>query len=173
MNLEVYRQYCDVLEGATSFQENALLKARSLQEQLRREGMASAVLADDSGLEVDGLGGRPGVLSARYVGEGASWSQRRQVLLAEMCDVPDEQRNARFICVMALISSNGTAAIGRGIVPGRITREERGARGFGYDPVFIPAAETQTFAEMSEEKKNSISHRRAAADALLEMLMPS
>lgn len=87
-----------------------------------------------------------------------------------MRDVPDDRRTARFLCSMALIAADGRTCLGEGFVNGRITREERGARGFGYDPIFIPDGEAQTFAEMSEEKKNAMSHRHAAAVALLEMV---
>lgn len=128
------------------------------------------MLADDSGLAVDALDGRPGVLSARYGGTDATWAERRRKLLEEMRDVPDDRRTARFLCSMALIAADGRTCLGEGFVNGRITREERGARGFGYDPIFIPDGEAQTFAEMSEEKKNAMSHRHAAAVALLEMV---
>ncbi len=165
-----YEGYADVAEGAASFEENALLKARSLAKQLGEAGIEGAVLADDSGLEVDALGGRPGVLSARYAGEAAAWPQRRAALLSEMRDVPDEARGARFVCVMALVFADGSVSIARGSVEGRITHQERGSRGFGYDPIFVPNGETQSFAEMTEEKKNGMSHRGRAARALLAEL---
>lgn len=167
LELDTYAGYAEVTEGDASFEENALLKARSLAKQLREAGIAGAVLADDSGLEVDALSGRPGVLSARYAGESATWPQRRAALLQELCDVPDELRTARFICVMALARPSGAERSARGNVEGRMTREERGSGGFGYDPIFVPDGEAQSFAEMPEEKKNSMSHRRRAADALL------
>jgi XTP/dITP diphosphohydrolase len=167
IEVATYDAYADVAEGETSFEGNALLKARALHEQLQRNGIEAAVLADDSGLEVEALGGRPGVLSARYVGENASWTQRRQALLTEMRDIPDDQRRARFVCVIVLIAPGGETHSGRGIVEGHLAREERGAGGFGYDPIFIPEGESQTFAEMPEEKKNSMSHRYRGAQALL------
>jgi len=130
------------------------------------------VLADDSGLEVDALGGRPGVLSARYAGESATWEQRRAKLLQEMREIPDEARTARFVCVMALMVPDGATWVACGVIEGRIAREERGAGGFGYDPVFVPDGESQSFAEIGEEKKNAMSHRRRAADALLAKVCP-
>jgi XTP/dITP diphosphohydrolase len=147
-----------------------LLKARTLHRQLHEVCTEAAVIADDSGLCVDALDGRPGVLSARYGGKDATWQQRRKLLLDEMRDVPGEQRGATFVCYMPLILADGRTWMGEGFAKGRIAREERGARGFGYDPLFIPNGETQTFAEMSEEKKNSISHRHAAAVAIVEVV---
>lgn len=165
--LTTYDGYADVEEGATSFLDNALLKARTLRGQLRDAGIDAAVLADDSGLCVDALDGRPGVLSARYAGEDATWERRRLRLLEELRDVPDERRSAAFVCSMPLIFADGTTRVGDGVVRGRIARDVRGAGGFGYDPLFIPDGATQTFAEIGEEKKNRMSHRYAAAQALL------
>lgn len=170
LELETFADYADVAEGDTSFQDNAVLKARALQGQLQRAKIVAAVLADDSGLCVDALGGRPGVLSARYAGADATWERRRQTLLAEMREVPEERRTGRFICAMAFTVPDGATWIAHGVVEGHITREERGAGGFGYDPIFIPHEETQTFAEMGEEKKNAMSHRRRAASDLLSKL---
>jgi XTP/dITP diphosphohydrolase len=170
VELVTFEGYTDVEEGETSFHDNALLKANALHEQLKRARIEAAVLADDSGLAVDALDGRPGVVSARYAGEHATWAERRHKLLEELRDVPDERRTAQFICSMPLILADGRTWMGEGFVKGRIAREERGAHGFGYDPIFIPNSETQTFAEMSEEKKNSVSHRHAAATALIGVL---
>ncbi len=168
--LETYSSYADVVEGDASFEENVLLKARTLSKQLREAGIDGAVLADDSGLEVDALGGRPGVLSARYAGESATWPERRLQLLGELRSVPDDLRTARFVCVMALVREDGAEFVARGEVEGSISSEERGSGGFGYDPIFIPKGATQSFAEMAEEKKNSMSHRGRAARALLEKM---
>lgn len=166
----IYERYADVVEGESSFEENALLKGRSLARQLRDAGIESPVLGDDSGLEIAALGGRPGVLSARYAGESATWPQRRAALLDELRDAPDDARAGCFVCVMALVLPDGTELIARGSVDGRITRRERGSGGFGYDPIFVPNGEAQSFAEMTEGKKNAVSHRRRAADALLAKL---
>jgi non-canonical purine NTP pyrophosphatase (RdgB/HAM1 family) len=170
LELRTYADYADVAEGETSFEDNALLKARALAAQLSHAGVNAAVLADDSGLEVEALGGRPGVLSARYAGANATWEERRRALLAELRDVSDERRGARFVCVIAFIRADGQTLTAQGTVHGRIAREEQGTGGFGYDPIFIPDGETQTFSEMGEQKKNAMSHRRRAADALLERL---
>ncbi len=163
-----YDGYADVEEGELSFHDNALLKAQTLHQQLKDTEIEAAVIADDSGLCVDALDGRPGVLSARYAGADATWEERRRRLLEELRDVPNEKRTATFVCYMPLILADGKTWMGEGFARGRITREERGAGGFGYDPIFVPNGEAQTFAEMSEEKKNSMSHRHAAAQALLD-----
>ncbi len=169
IELATYDGYADVEESADSFHDNALLKARTLRKQLRTARVEAAVIADDSGLCVDALGGGPGVLSARYGGKEATWEARRRLLLGEMRNVPDEERSATFVCYMPLILADGQTWMGEGFAKGAITREERGAGGFGYDPIFIPKGETQTYSEMGEEKKNKISHRAAAARALLEI----
>ncbi len=166
--MALYPEYADVEEGEESFADNALLKARALRAQLDAAGVMGAVIADDSGLCIDALDGRPGVLSARYAGANATWERRRRSLLHEIKDVPDEKRGAVFICYMPLILADGRTWMGEGFARGTIAREERGAGGFGYDPIFIPDGQTQTYSEMGEEKKNSMSHRRRAADALLE-----
>lgn len=170
VEIATYPGYADVEESAQSFHDNALLKARTLHRQLLEAGSEAAVIADDSGLCVDALDGRPGVLSARYGGRDITWGERRKMLLEEMRDVQDEKRTATFVCYVPLILADGRTWMGEGFAKGTITREERGARGFGYDPLFIPHGETQTFAEMTEEKKNSISHRHAAAMAILDVI---
>lgn len=170
LQLETFEAYADVEEGASSYTDNALLKARALRAQLRDTGIDAAVLADDSGLEVEALGNRPGVLSARYAGESATWPQRRAALLRELEGVPSVERVAHFVCVMAFLMPNGEEIIGEGIVDGRITTEEHGEGGFGYDPIFFYPPSHCTFAEMEPARKNRLSHRRRAADAVLEAL---
>jgi XTP/dITP diphosphohydrolase len=170
LRLETYDAYAGVEEGATSYMENALLKANALRSQLLEAGIDAAVLADDSGLEVDALGGRPGVLSARYAGKEVTWPARRAALLAELEQTPDVERGAHFVALMAFLMPDGEEIIAEGIVDGRITREERGEGGFGYDPIFYYPPARRTFAEMPWEQKNRLSHRRRAADALLEAL---
>jgi non-canonical purine NTP pyrophosphatase (RdgB/HAM1 family) len=165
-----YDDYADAAEGTAGYTENALLKARALRAQLLAAGIDAAVLADDSGLEVDALDGRPGVLSARYAGETASWAARRAVLLEEMTAIPDVERGAHFVCVMVLLIPNGEEIVGEGVVEGRLAREEHGSGGFGYDSVFYHPPSRRTFAEMTPGEKNRISHRRKAADALLRAL---
>jgi XTP/dITP diphosphohydrolase len=170
LELETYPQYADVVEGDRSYRENAMLKARALHAQLRAAGIAGAVLADDSGLEVDALQRRPGVLSARYGGEGASWPQRRALLLEELRGIPETARNARFVCAMALIVGDGVEIEVQATVDGAIAASEQGRFGFGYDPIFLYPPADVTFAQLDDAQKNRISHRRRAADALLARL---
>jgi XTP/dITP diphosphohydrolase len=170
LDLEVYAGYADVIEDAGSYVGNALCKARTLARQLHEEGAAAAVLADDSGLEVEALSGRPGVYSARYAGVDTSWLDRRAALLSEMAAVPEPKRGARFVCVMALVLPTGAELTSLGTVAGRITFAERGSGGFGYDPLFFYPPCGCTFAQLSSDAKNAVSHRRAAANELLERL---
>jgi XTP/dITP diphosphohydrolase len=170
LELDSFPLYQDVFEGEESYAQNAALKARALAKQLQDGGIRAAVLADDSGLEVYALDGRPGVLSARYAGKDATWPERREKLLDELRDVPDDERGAKFCCAIVLIDENGREIPGYGEVEGTITHEERGRFGFGYDPVFYYRPLERSFAELSEDEKNSVSHRRRAADALLENL---
>ena len=146
-------------ETGATFAENALLKARHY---------ASATgilltLADDSGLEVDGLNGEPGVHSARYAGAGASDADRVRLLLSKLVDVPDRLRTARFVCVVALVFGGGREETFCGSREGFITREPRGRNGFGYDPVFYLPEMGKTFAQLEPEAKNGLSHRTEAA----------
>jgi len=154
-----------LVEDGATFTENAAMKARAYAEA---SGLPT--LADDSGLEVDALGGRPGVLSARYAGEGASDAERRRRLLAELAGVPDAERIARFRCAMALVW-NGALYVTEGSVEGMIAREERGSGGFGYDPVFVVPELGRTMAELAADEKNAISHRGKAARAMRAVLM--
>jgi XTP/dITP diphosphohydrolase len=167
-----YADYDDVDETADSYAGNALLKAQTLAHQLREAGIEGAALADDSGLEVSALGGRPGVYSARYGGAEASWTQRRALLLDELRAVPWDDRGARFVCSMALVEPNGNVVRADGTVEGFIAEAPRGAGGFGYDPVFWYPPRRCTFAQLTAEDKNAVSHRRAAADALLLAMHP-
>ncbi len=170
LKLETFAAYADVDETATTYHDNAALKARALAKQLHTAGIAAAVLADDSGIEVDALDGRPGLYSARYAGVQTPWPARRQKLLGELDGVPDGKRNARFVCAMVLIDASGREIDAFGTVEGTIVHQVRGDSGFGYDPLFIPNGDTRTFAEFSEEAKNLISHRGRAAAALLAQL---
>jgi len=154
-------------ESGTTFVENALLKAHHAARHARLPA-----LADDSGLEVDALGGRPGVWSARFAGEGASDRQNLRQLLAELENVPDGWRQARYQCVMVWVRSVGDQAplIAHGTWEGRIAHAPRGTGGFGYDPAFIPAGEQRSAAELSDDEKNAVSHRGQALRALVAML---
>ena len=170
IDLDTYPLYAEPVEGDTSYAENAALKARRLHEQLREAGIRGAVLADDSGLEVAALDGRPGVLSARYLGADATWAARREGLLQELASVPPEKRAAKFCCAMMLVLEDGTELTGYGEVKGVIADAERGKFGFGYDPIFLYPPAGKTFAELADDEKNRVSHRRRAADALLMAL---
>lgn len=161
----------EVDETESSFEGNAWLKALAV---CGATGLVA--LADDSGLVVDALGGRPGVYSARYAGAGASDQANNELLLRELRGVPRERRGARFRCSLALAapSSTGPSRVGSadGVIEGRILDAPRGAGGFGYDPLFEPL-ETPglTTAEMPPERKNELSHRARAARALLPALL--
>jgi XTP/dITP diphosphohydrolase len=151
-------------ETGSSFLANAVLKAR---HAAARSGLIA--LADDSGLEVDALGGRPGVWSARFAGKDASDADNLQRLLLELEDVPDAARQARYQCIIACVHSAADPAplIASGTWEGHIARTPAGRGGFGYDPVFVPAGETRTAAEFSAGEKNSVSHRAQALKALV------
>lgn len=170
LDLQTFPAYRDVPETANSYVGNALIKAHALTRQLFDAGIEAAVLSDDSGLEVDVLSGRPGVLSARYAGEETTWTKRRQALLGELDGLAEAERTARFVCVMALIVPGHEPLTSIGTVEGRIVSQERGGGGFGYDPLFLYPPSGCTFAELSAEEKNRVSHRRRAADALLATL---
>ncbi len=173
LELDTYPLYAEAPEPEDNYAGNAESKARSLFNQLRNAGISAAVLADDSGIEVAALGGRPGVLSARYAGRDATWPLRREKLLEELASVPADRRTAKFCCAMMLILENGESFTGYGEVQGVVTGEEIGRFGFGYDPIFWYPPANKTFAELDEEEKNRVSHRRRAADALLLALRAS
>jgi XTP/dITP diphosphohydrolase len=156
-----------VPESGASFLANALLKARHAAQCARLPA-----LADDSGLEVDALGGRPSVRSARFAGEGASDGDNLRQLLAELRDVPPPRRQARYQCVIVLVGSAADAQplIARGSWEGHIATAPRGGGGFGYDPVFVPAGEQRSAAELDSVEKNALSHRARALRALVAML---
>ncbi len=147
----------EVEENGTTFAENAEIKARAIWNAAREKGDACAVLADDSGLSVDALDGQPGVYSHRFAGENATDADRNSKLLDLLRNVPDEQRTAHFACVMCLIDSEGSAHLFEGRAKGCILHAPRGENGFGYDPVF--GYEGKSFAELSAEEKNAVSHR--------------
>jgi XTP/dITP diphosphohydrolase len=170
LDLDTYPLYAEPAEGETSYVENAAIKANALRGQLQQAGVDGAVLADDSGLEVTALDGRPGVLSSRYQGPDATWPVRREALLEELKSVPDDKRAAKFCCAILLILSDGAEVKGYGEVRGTIAAEEHGKFGFGYDPVFFYPPAGKTFAELDSDAKNRVSHRGRAASALLSAL---
>ena len=153
------------VEDGDTFEANALIKARAAA---RATGLPA--LADDSGLEVDALGGAPGVRSARYAADedpGAQGDQANNArLVRELDGVPDAQRTARFVCAAALVAPDGREWTERGTMEGRIVDEPRGANGFGYDPHFVAEGETRTNGELSAEEKDARSHRGAAFGAV-------
>jgi XTP/dITP diphosphohydrolase len=154
----------EVVEDADTLEGNARLKAIAICEAT---GMAA--VADDTGLEVDALGGAPGVLAARFAGEGCSYADNRRKLLSELGDGDD--RFARFRTVALIRWPDGRELAADGVCPGTISRTERGARGFGYDAVFVPdEGDGRTFAEMTEAEKNALSHRGRAFRNLLDAL---
>ena len=156
----------DVVEDADDLMGNAMLKAVAVCEFA-----GAAALADDTGLQVDALGGEPGVRSARYAGPDASYAQNVARLLAELRDVPPSQRTARFRTVAVVQYPDGTGLTAEGVVDGAITTEPRGTGGFGYDSVFVPAeGDGRTFSEMGAAAKHAISHRGRALRALLELI---
>jgi non-canonical purine NTP pyrophosphatase (RdgB/HAM1 family) len=155
----------DVAETGATFEENARLKAEAFSART-----PLPVLADDSGLEVDALEGRPGVMSARLGGPQLSDAARCRAVLKGLVDVPDEGRTARFRCVLALARGGRTLATFEGTVEGRILRELRGKGGFGYDPIFLHPASGRTFAEMTTAEKQALSHRGRALEALAAAL---
>lgn len=158
----------DIVEDGEIFRDNAIIKARAV---CRATHMIS--LADDSGLEVDALDGRPGVRSARFAGEHASDAENNAKLLRELDAVAEAQRSARFRCVLALVTpTSDTPGTVDGVCEGSIARAPRGTGGFGYDPLFIVTGEGgRTLAELSEEEKNRISHRGKAMRALRPLLV--
>ena len=158
-DLTEHPEISEIMESGTSFEENAKLKAIAVSERLQ-----GLVVADDSGLEVDPLGGAPGVHSARYAGADASPEKKIARLLDELAkiDAKSNQRRARFRCVLAVARGGRVLAAFEGVVEGKIAERPRGSHGFGYDPIFIPDGFEQTFAELPEEVKSNISHRAKA-----------
>ncbi len=153
----------EVEESGTTFEENSMIKAKAIYEISKMP-----VIADDSGLEVDYLGKAPGVYSHRYAGENATDKDRCKKILNELDGVSDEKRTARFVCVISYIDSNGNASVMRGECEGFIGKEMKGDNGFGYDPIFMIG--DRSFAEISSEEKNTISHRANALKKLTEKL---
>jgi XTP/dITP diphosphohydrolase len=162
LGLKDFPDIGEIPETGETFEENALIKARAV---CAATGLVA--VADDSGLVVDGLGGAPGVYSARYSGEGATDASNLSKVLAELECVPDSRRTARFMCVMAACAPNGVTLVAEGSWEGRIIKEPMGDNGFGYDPVFWDDELGCTAAQMAPEIKNGRSHRGRALRALM------
>ena len=151
----------DVVEDEVSFAGNALLKARSAAA-----ATGLLAVADDSGLAVDVLGGSPGIFSARWSGRHGDDEANNDLLLAQLSDVPDQHRGARFVCAAALVAPDGTELVEHGEMTGMLLRERHGGGGFGYDPLFRPDGQTRSAAELTPEEKDAISHRGTAFRAI-------
>jgi len=157
----------DPEENGSTYEENALIKARAAAGL----GLANCiVMADDSGLEVDYLNKEPGIYSARYLGEDTSYRIKNQTIIDRLADAAGEARSARFVCAIAAILPSGRELVTRAALEGRIGYEEKGSNGFGYDPIFYLPEYGKTTAELSEDEKNSISHRGKALQRMKEEL---
>ena len=155
----------EVEEDGETFEENSEKKARAIME-----ACGQVTIADDSGLMVDALGGAPGVYSARYAGEEGNDAKNNVKLLAVMSDIPMKERTAKFVSVITMVYPDGSKLVARGECRGHIIFEERGTNGFGYDPLFVPEGFSKTFAELTAEEKNKISHRASALRELERLL---
>lgn len=156
----------EIIEDGISFEENAEIKARAVARVLTND----IVLADDSGLEIDYLDGAPGIYSARFAGEDTSYDIKNRILLDKLEGVPDEERTARFVCVISAVFPDGTSETVRGTIEGRIAYEIQGENGFGYDPIFYVPEYGCTTAEMPPEQKNELSHRGNALRAIRKIM---
>jgi XTP/dITP diphosphohydrolase len=164
--LSEWSDYIPPDESGATLEDNAILKA---QDAATFTGLPAA--ADDTGLEVDALKGEPGVFSARFAGENATYQDNRSKLLRLMAGIPKEHRGARFRVVVAVTFPDGRCETVEGVCEGQIIEEERGAGGFGYDPIFFVPEFGKTLAEMTDDEKNAISHRGKAFRALKELLL--
>ena len=169
IGIDQFPDLIDVEETGTTFEENALLKARYTAKMT---GLPS--ISDDSGLCIDALGGAPGIFSARWAGKHGDDKVNLEKVLDELKDVPDSQRGAHFICVAALVMPDGREQLAQGRFEGKILRAPVGNQGFGYDPIFAPLGMSISSAEMSAQEKDAISHRgkslRAIAPHVIEIL---
>ncbi|MCD7837045.1 MAG: XTP/dITP diphosphatase [Lachnospiraceae bacterium] len=155
----------EIEENGSSYEENAMIKARAVAACTE-----NIVMADDSGLEVDALGGEPGIYSARYLGEDTPYSIKNADIIKRLEGVADEDRTARFVCAIAAILPDGSELSVRAAIEGRIGYEEKGDNGFGFDPIFYVPMFGRTTAELTEEEKNQVSHRGKALELMKEEL---
>lgn len=158
----------EIVEDGTSFEENALIKARAVATAWKEP--ECVVLADDSGLVIDALDGEPGIYSARYMGENTSYDEKNANLIERLEGVSDEKRSARFVCAIAAVLPDGREFTVRDAIEGRIGYEQKGEGGFGYDPIFYVPEFGKTTAEMTAEEKNRVSHRGKALEHMKEVL---
>ena len=165
LSLRDFPRIPEIIEDGQTFEENAVKKAVAVARHTRR-----IAIADDSGLAVDALHGRPGVFSSRYAGEKATDAERYQKLLKEMVEIPPEKRGAAFMCAMAVAAPDGKAETVVGQCRGEIALAPKGSHGFGYDPVFYLPEWGKTVAELEPEVKNRISHRALALEKLKQLL---
>lgn len=164
----------DIEENGTTFVENAIIKAKAVAQALAQKPEFASdcvVLADDSGLEIDCLGGEPGIYSARYLGEETPFDVKSRDFLRRLAGVTDEERTARFVCAIAAVWPDGETVTTLGTIEGRIGYELKGDNGFGYDPIFYLPEYGRTAAELSDEEKNAISHRSRALAQMKPELM--
>lgn len=157
--------YPDPAETGRTFEENALIKARTAAE---RTGVPA--VADDSGIEVDELNDMPGVRSARWAGPACDDEANLQLLLDQLDGVPAERRGARFVCALAWVTPQGEERLWRGVMPGRVAERRAGERGFGYDPIFVAHGHDVTTAELTHDEKDAISHRGQAVRSFVSWL---
>lgn len=162
--------HIDAEENGTTFRDNALIKARALDRVLREQGIRAYSVSDDSGLCIDALDGRPGVYSARFMGEDTPYSIKNQALIDALKDVEEEKRTARFVCSIAVITPDGEEMTVQDTIEGRIAYEAAGCGGFGYDPIFYVPEYGKTTAELNEDEKNAISHRGKAIQKMKQLL---
>ena len=167
----------DVEENGTTFEENSLIKVQAIRDMIvaggYKEYMDCPIIADDSGLMVDALGGAPGVYSARYAGDHCTYNDNNYKMLEELKDVPAAMRTACFVTVITMLYPDGSKIIAHGECHGHIATELRDGEGFGYDPIFIPDGYDKTFAELGVDTKNKISHRARALAELEKAISPA
>lgn len=157
--------YIDIVEDGKTFIENAIKKASEIAKV-----SGKVTIADDSGLEIDFLDGKPGIHSARYLGENTPYLEKNNHILQEMENVPEQKRTARFVCAIAAVFPNGKILTAQDTIEGRIAYEQKGENGFGYDPIFFVPELGKTTAELSSEQKNAISHRGKALQKMKQLL---
>lgn len=163
---EIGLENLDIVEDGNTLEENSIKKAKGIKEKT-----PYMVMADDSGLFVDALNGKPGVHSSRYAGEDGDYKKNNEKLLLEMGDFPLEKRRASFLTVIALITENHETIIVEGECKGHIAFKSKGSKAFGYDPLFVPEGYSKTFGELDEEVKNKISHRAVALENIKDTLV--